>query len=270
MRIRYLNLDEEIFIHQIKIIMKKYNLIFLLFSILLGACGSNSFLSKNPKNKIKIDGKLNDWSGGLKYIEDQNSAVGVKNNDDYLFISFTSSDRIKIEQIFSMGFTVWLKPEDSKTLGILFPLKSDEKTRFNPGNRFRTRQNSTRMIKNYLNKHNEFLIINDDDFPLYGAKIDKNTGYKISLSYNKGKFIYELRIPFKLHQDKNIPLIKIPNKKLDIVIETGENEVNLNNNNVAQPGGGGGLGRRSRPRISPFGTTGLQEKLEISLSVQLN
>ncbi len=254
--------------------MKKFNMVILLASLLFNACGSESYLSKNPNNKMIIDGKLFDWAGDLKYIEDEKSAVGVKNDNDYLYVSFTTSDRTKIMQIFGMGFTVWIKPVNSKTLGIQFPLKTDNMPKFNFSMRSGTKKNINRMIKNYLKKNNEFLILNDDNFPLYGAKLNKNTGYKIGLGYQSGKFVYELKIPFSRHNDKHIPIIKIPDKKFEIEFETGETESNLSTNSKIPSGnsgiglGGGRVGRRG-PARSTFGSQRIPEKIEISLDVQL-
>lgn len=250
--------------------MKRLNLIIVIISLFLSACGSNSYLSKIPQSKMIIDGKLNDWSDDLKYIEDDKAAIGVKNDQEFLYLCYTTAERNKIMLIFTSGFTVWLKPENSKTLGFQFPVRSHDE----PSGNFRTRKrsvfNSALLIKKYLKNHNEFLILNDDNFPLYGAKLSGNTGYSLGLGYQSGKFIYELKIPFKTFSDKHIPIVKIPNKKLEIVFESGELESLLLGSRSSFPGGRGGrrggLGAAG-PRGGNFN---IPEKIEISIYVNLN
>jgi len=254
--------------------MKNFNLIFLLTSIILSACASNSYISKAPVNEINIDGNIDDWSGDLKYIEDENSAIGVKNDKDNLYICFTTTDRSKIRQIINLGFIVWLKPINAKTLGVKYPVNSINKKDlyFRRGNPRIIENDST--YKSFIKKNTEFLIINDENFPLYGSHIGANSGYRISLGFHNGQFIYELSVPFIHFLDQYIPIIEIPKKKLVISFETGDIDISLNSNKRFFPDnsrigdGSDAFGGRRPPR-GPNLMSGIDDKLDISITVEL-
>lgn len=254
--------------------MNKLNLIIVIISIFLSSCGTVTYLSKNPQNEIKIDGKLDDWKGDLQYIEGEKSAFGVKNDKDNLYICFTTSDRNKIRQIVNLGFFVWLKPVNSKTLGIHYPINSFEKNDFDlRSNNPRIFQNDS-TYKNYMEKNRDFLIVNEDNFPLYGLKVGFNSGYRISLGFENGQFVYELAVPFIHTTDHYIPIIEIPEKKLEISFETGEMDIGLDNNKKFFPdnstiGDGNDAFGRRRPVRSPNFLSGVDDKLDISIAVEL-
>jgi len=254
--------------------MNKLNLIIIISSLFLSTCGTNTYISQKPTKEIKIDGNIDDWRGDLKYIENESSSFGVKNDNDNLYICFTTSDRSKIRQIINLGFIVWLKPINAKTLGVKYPINSINIKNFN----FRTRNpriiENDKTIKSFIKKNTEFLIINDDNFPLYGSQIGANSGYRISLGYQNRQFIYEMSVPFIHFLDQYIPIIEIPEKKLVISFETGDIDISLNSNKRFFPdnsriGDGSDAFGGRRPLRGPNLMSGIDDKLDISITVEL-
>lgn len=255
--------------------MKKYILLFLVItSFIFNSCSSNLYLSKIPLKEIKIDGNIDDWRGDLNYIQDESSSFGVKNDKDNLYICFTTSDRTKVRQIINLGFIVWLKPINAKTLGVKYPISSMNDKNFD----FRTRNpriiENDSTFKSFIKKNTEFLIINDENFPLYGSQIGANSGYRISLGYQNGQFIYELSVPFIHFLDQYIPIIEIPEKKLVISFETGDIDTGLNSNKRFFPdnsriGNGSDAFGGRRPPGGPNLISGIDGKLDISITVEL-
>jgi len=255
--------------------MKKHNiLLIVIIPIIFNSCSSNLYLNKIPTNEIKVDGNIDDWSGDLKYIKDENSAIGVKNDKDNLYICFTTSDRKKIRHIINLGLTVWLKPVNSKTLGVHYPINSLE------NNGFDLRSNNPRIFQNditykkYMENNRDFLIVNEENFPLYGLKIGFNSGYWISLGFQNGQFIYELAVPFIHTTDHYIPIIEIPENKLGITFETGDGDFNLISNkkfshdNSRIGDGSDAFGGR-RTGNKPFLSSGIDEKIDVSITANL-
>ena len=97
------------------------------FSIiyLLSGCSNPIIESFWLEDNITIDGYKNDWKGSLKYYEDEKVAIAVSNDEKYMFLCLTTSDKSKIMKILGTGFTVWFDPQDSdgETIGIQYPIK---------------------------------------------------------------------------------------------------------------------------------------------------
>ena len=100
---------------------------FLIGTLLLGlsGCSEPTINSFWQTSEIKIDGSSNDWAGSLNYYEDEKVAIGVSNDNDFIYFCLATSDSDKIMRILRTGFTVWLDPKnsDGETFGVQYPIK---------------------------------------------------------------------------------------------------------------------------------------------------
>lgn len=189
--------------------MKKISVFAFFVLFILSGCSSYSIVSQKFNQPIKIDGKLNDWNGKLKYFKDEKMAVGVLNNSDNLYLSLSTADKGNIIKILKMGFTIWFEPgnEKGETIGIQYPIKKERATpeRFVKSNRNPSGGKIIeKMINNIKLNNSEYLVINDDNFPLGAYSLTDKNGVKIGLGYKAGKLVYEMKIPKQ--GDKYFPI----------------------------------------------------------------
>jgi len=172
-----------------------------LFVVAAAGCGSVKETTSNwTNNEIKIDGNILDWQGQLETVPDKKFAVGFKNDNNFLYISLITDDRMKIMQLFRNGFITWLIPDgnEDKKFGIKFPLSNKDINLPQPQGMNREMmpmENNENIIAKLLNEQKEFEIINKDKFPLNLLSIENTEGIKLGLGYKANNFVYELRIP---------------------------------------------------------------------------
>jgi hypothetical protein len=106
---------------------KRCNLVLwslLLLANSLAGCNDIELASKWRDREISIDGDQADWSGILRFLEDEQTSVGVVNDGDFLYLCLVSSSQGPVMQTVRSGFTVWFDREGGKkkNFGIKFPL----------------------------------------------------------------------------------------------------------------------------------------------------
>ena len=96
----------------------------LLLAVCLIACGSQELDSAWRDREVAIDGVDDEWSGAVHYIDKENIAVGLFNDDTYLYVCLETVDFRKVQQVIGLGLTVWFDPGGGKdkAFGINFPL----------------------------------------------------------------------------------------------------------------------------------------------------
>ena len=187
--------------------MKKVFVLVLL--VIFSGCSSYSIISQKFNEPIKIDGRLDDWNGKLQYFKDEKMAVGVSNDSENLYLSLSTADKGNIIKMLHMGFTIWLEPgnEKGETIGIQYPIKEKgampNKIVESNRNSFGSKKFEKMVAKIKIN-NSEYLLINDDNFPLGAYSLAEKNGVKIGLGYKAGKLIYEIKIPKK--GDKYFPI----------------------------------------------------------------
>jgi hypothetical protein len=204
-----------------------YKKLLILFStaMLISACSSETYISHWDENNISIDGNQKEWFNRLKYIEDEKISLGVYNNDENLYLCFTTDDKLKIMQIMNMGMTVWLIPGDSdvRPRGIKYPQRSED---FELG-----KMREKRLIgyerdylKNLLEvneqKQTEVQIVNWEDYSLYIYPINSGSGINIKLGENRQQLVYEISIPIGEDSSSDFSIALLPGDDLTIGFKT--------------------------------------------------
>ena len=229
----------------------------------LTACSEPTIISNWQNSDISIDGNVNDWAGNLNYFDDEKAAIGVSNDNDYIYFCLTTSDNDNIMKILRTGFTVWLDPQssDGKTIGIKYPIKSkinDVGDRRNQqlGKEKNNGDNLTKKIDQFNSDQNEILIVNEDKFPLNALPVANNDGLEVNINYAMHQFVYELKVPLANNNLSNVYTDVLPNEIVRVGFEsgevdkqegsTGDGNMRNNGNENMQMGGRGGRGGGGR------------------------
>ncbi|MFH1312489.1 MAG: hypothetical protein ABIJ00_04610 [Candidatus Eisenbacteria bacterium] len=165
-------------------------------------CGGLELSSVWRDREVKIDGIPTEWQGTTTYVEDSSVAVGIMNDDDYLYVSLSTSLRSVAAQIMARGLTVWLDPEGGKqkSFGIRCPIgapqEMDDPSQFSKITQ--DRDKFTDMILEKLESSVEQLEIigptEDDVIRLFPSQL---AGLEVRLGHQDGRFLYEVKIPLR-------------------------------------------------------------------------
>jgi hypothetical protein len=198
----------------------------VLFSLVLlsGCSGEQELLSNWTNQQIQIDGKTSDWQDNLEYIKDVNVALGIKNDNKFIYICLTTNDFTKVFPMLRGGFITWFEPENGgKTIGIKFPIHniSNNDQIPNSSEEVYNRRNPEKFINRMLERQNELQILNEDKQILTDMPTKNKEGIEAKLSYNTDRFVYELKLPLS-NSKYAYKLSAVPGGKLNIKFETEE------------------------------------------------
>lgn len=196
----------------------------LLFLIFLNGCsGEKELLSNWTNRQITIDGEASDWQNNLEYLKDYNVAIGVKNDNKFMYLCLTTNDFTKVFPMLRGGFITWIEPENnSKTIGIKYPIHNNSYNDQVPNTteEIYNRRNPGEFISKMIERQNELQILNEDKVLLNDIPIKNKEGIEAKLGYHSDRFVYELKVPLN---DKNAYKFNaIPGEKLNIKFETEE------------------------------------------------
>lgn len=212
-------------------------------SLLLSGCASETYLSSWQNKPIVIDGKKSDWTGKFSFNEEEQIAIAVENDNDFLYICLVTSNKSKIREILKPGFTVWLDPQDSdgETIGVQFPIRKRLSTNLNSNrsssivNKKNNINNLNELVSRIKSNQTELLIVNENRIPLNSLPIKGSGSLELNLGMVKDQLIYELKIPIA-NNTKEINFIDIiPGEEVEISFESGKNN---NNSDIRRRGSG--------------------------------
>jgi hypothetical protein len=235
--------------------------LFLLTALLQG-CGSTVDVASNWSNSaVVIDGKADDWSS-LQPIKDSPVLLGMRNDQDYLYLCLESSDRQFRQQLLGLGMTIWFEPKGGDKIGIHYPLG---RGRMGPGAGYgapggeipaggppdggpaevdgpgaEKGGNTPEIVK-------ELEILgpgkNDvDRMPLIQA-----AGIEIQIGHSGGTIVYELKVPLQKSAKHPNGIAARPGSKVDVNFETGKFTPPENKSGSGMSGGGEGTGGGGYP-----------------------
>ena len=188
----------------------------------------DKFTSHWRSQEISIDGDQQEWSGKLLVPKGENIVIGVMNDDSYLYVTLSTSDRRTMMQIMRLGLTVWLDPRGrtKKVLGISYPIGGLDGGMRSAGIRSRDR-NEMPDLETQIQSLNESQrwveILGPDKDDIARVSVRNDDGIQIEIGYpSYGQFVYELRIPLKQTPDSPYAIDTSPGKAIGIGFETGE------------------------------------------------
>ncbi len=170
--------------------------------LLLSGCGGVDLESVWREGGVTIDGIPLEWTGATTWVESPNVAIGVKNDEDYLYLCVSSPVREIAAQIAMRGFTVWLDPEGKKgkTFGIRCPVGSAMGTGHarELGDVAQDQAKFMEMIVERLKGGGNVLeILGPDEDSSVRLTAAEALGIDVALGYYDGRAVYELKVPFR-------------------------------------------------------------------------
>lgn len=171
---------------------------YLVLAVSLAGCNALELASPWRDRDIVIDGDARDWRGLTTYVEKNNIAVGVTNDDRNLFLCLHSPTREVAGQIVLRGLTVWFDPDGGggKKLGFHCPIGEGEMPR--PGGEKVDREEMKDKILEMIDRAAREVEVLGPDDKVYGRFATGDIqGLEIALGYTDGRIVYELKIPLE-------------------------------------------------------------------------
>lgn len=194
--------------------------------ILCSGCGDEEINSAWTQSAIAIDGNQSDWEGKLHYLSDQQAAIGIANDNDYLYLCLATNDTAKMFQFFSAGFTVWLESKNSnEKIGIQYPMRTGEMRRMVQSGNPRIegeRPDAKVRLNEFKAQQTEIGIVNEDNFPLTVYSLTNELGLNVDLNFEIGLLVYEMKVPLKIDLYGGHNLKSGPGDNLTIGFESGD------------------------------------------------
>jgi hypothetical protein len=106
----------------------------------------------------------------------------------------------------------------------------------------RDQQNREPEFDRIINKENEFLIVNEDDYPLSAYPLSNTAGIALKIKFVEGRFNYELKIPLKTNSKMPYFVDTDPGKTVEIGFQTKEHEKMSREGAGMRGSGEGGMG----------------------------
>jgi hypothetical protein len=227
---------------------------------------------------IVVDGNNEDWEGVTSYIDEAKIAVGILNDERFLYVNLVLWEPTQRMQAMGMGLTLWFDPEGGKekTLGIRYPLGMEGGGPFGgepfrggrpegrpqgdgpqdgerqDGNRRGTRadrENPEEMQGKFLEAATELEVLGPRDIDRHRYDLTDAGGVEVRVNPLKDCLVYELKVPLQKEPGDKFALGVAAGEKIGVVLETPEME------RPQMPGGPGGGGGRP-PGGGPGGGMG--------------
>ncbi len=216
----------------------------VLTAILMTGCKAKQIQSIWKQDPVTIDGQRDDWQDKAIYLESEQALIGVQNDENYLYLMFTSGIRSTQFQVMRQGLFVWFSSgkDESRRFGIHFPLarkarrsaaenETAEKGAEKPDHEGKSVLESTKMeIFQPGESHGKTMDL--AGLPGIEAKISR--GY--------GEMVYELKVPLKKDDSHPFAISAAPGQALhlEFVVPSVEEKPQRNR----RPAGVGGFGGR--------------------------
>jgi hypothetical protein len=171
-------------------------------SCLLG-CGGQELASTWRDRGVMVDGQDTEWEGALAYLSDENMAIGMMNDEQYLYLCVATVDSRLVRQVVGSGLTIWFDPRGGKKkeFGINFPLgmalsSGDSDIGIRPALGSLEGGPDPEKIREMLEASaKEMAIIGPGENERRLMPVAGSQEVKVKLGYAGGKLVYEMRIP---------------------------------------------------------------------------
>ena len=173
-----------------------------------------------------IDGTSVEWDGAVTYFEESRIAVGVQNDEDYLYVSLVTTDARRQFQILGRGAVVWFDPHggQAKPFGIRFPLGASAlgmgdgmERRMAEGER----PDLDRLVRMYQGTGAQLEILVDQEVKTR-APVEDVRGIDVAVNQIQSALVYEIKVPLEMSADVDYAIGTEPGKVIGIGLETPE------------------------------------------------
>jgi hypothetical protein len=227
----------------------------------LAGCGGLELTSTWRDREISIDGIPAEWEGRTTYIEKPNSAIGVMNDDQYLYLCFSTPSRAVAAQVLQQGLTVWVDGEGGKKkrLGIHCPIggaapqrpKAPHATSVDA----RAFEEIVRRGVEDAGARMEIIGPGADDRVMLASS--EGRGVEVKLGEEGGRLVYELKVPLRVTEDHPFAVGGGVTKAIGIGLETPKMTAEGFGGRAElgeMPGGSGGEGPEGEGEPGDFGS----------------
>ncbi len=243
-----------------------------LAAAILSTTGCNNdaeFQSQWRDREIVVDGDMKEWDGLLDYLEGVKVAIGLTNDDEFLYVGLRSGSNDIERQVLSQGLTLWFSAGDKKehTFGIRSPLGIRDvgiqpEWLADAGPPAGDRGGDEPGLADLYNKGKlELEVITDGDTPrrMYVADVP---GIEVAFDSSPTGLAYELKIPLRTSESLPYAIGSVESSAIRIGFETptperpsgGRGSAGPPSRGGGRPGGpGGGGGPGSGPGGGPGG-----------------
>lgn len=224
-------------------ILQKITFSILLISAtaLISSCSSTSQLSKRAAPaSVTIDGDLSDWQNDMTYYEDEKINVGLKNDNDYLYISLSTAGRTIRKQIFRRGlvFKFDTEKEGVEPVTMRFPAP---RMREGIGRGIPAENNDpAENEEEILNRISENIVFLNTKTELPERMTIKESGYKGKCAYTNEVFMIEIAVPLLKTNAAKYAIGSKAGETLFLGIETFKPDMSKMKRRMQELGHGGG------------------------------
>jgi hypothetical protein len=188
--------------------------------LMLFGCSSSLELSSGWTNQeLAITGDGFRWKDATTEIAGPDVSVGVKNDNNNLYVCLITSNRATQLQMLALGCTAWFDTEGkkNKTFGIQFPISG-----LLQGRRFPTRDNPAEL-QGLINAAQRQLVIRGPGVgEQHRLSVQDARGVEARLGYVDGTLTYELKVPLQKNKEQPYAINADMTKPLIIGFETGD------------------------------------------------
>jgi len=215
-------------------------------------CNNPELNSKWLNREITIDGNDTDWRNATTFIENARAAIGLFNDENFIYLTLTPWD-VKIQnQIMRRGLTLWFDPDgdSKKKFGIRFPLGIKEMTL--PRAEIENRRETEKRLEKFkeLQKELQILYTGKDETIKMSICDAASYGIDVMVGNSDGRLFYELKIPIKKDDKHPYAIFTDTKKSVRIGFETPDIDTDIETmNDDNKPVGllsGDGMIRRRR------------------------
>jgi hypothetical protein len=196
---------------------------FLLPCLLaVAACGDGdvTLASQWLDRRIEVDGREDEWSGALTYLDDVKIGVGARNDAARLYLCLVLRDRALQAQILRRGLIVWVDPAGGmqKRLGIRFPL---DRVSAGAAAAEGAASEAGRASEVGAAAGTSFEILSDGGYDATPVRREDSRGVRVALNSASSKLVYELEIPLVPGANPSAVAIgAAPGSRIGIGLET--------------------------------------------------
>lgn len=205
------------------------------------------------ENAITIDGVNKEWIGQLKVIKKTDLAVGVKRDQEFLYLAVLFSESPYQDQVLNQGMTVWFDPDGGKneTIGINFPSRSMGEPDFREPDNHEENESEPpeKPGRKNLDEAEYFLVLGPGKNQRTQMGFSEGEIIQVRAAENGQTMFYELRIPLEQSDAQPYGIGVKPGKKLGIGLKLADldsmrgRERNLSRDRGGMGGGmPGGMG----------------------------
>lgn len=183
-------------------------------------CGSSQELRSGwTTQELAITGDGSHWKDATTDIVGPDVSVGVKNDNNNLYIGLVTSNHATQLQILALGCTVWFDKEGKKdrTFGVQFPVSG-----LLQGRRFPARENPEELQRLINVAQRQLAIVGPANGEQQRMSVQDAKGVDAHLGYADGTLTYELKIPLRKNKDQPYAIDADLTKALLVGFETGD------------------------------------------------